>query len=123
MTEKPGPPEKLTTAKVGPDFVTLDWTPPTKTGGEKVKGYIVKMKEGPSDEWTTVATVKPFDNSYKVANLKDGVEYTFAVSAENSVGQGDMCQLDSTVVPKKPAGMLVLFVFELFVLYVKVINR
>lgn len=104
FVEKPGAPEKLTTAKVGPDFVTLDWKPPTKTGGEKITGYVVKVKEGPSDEWTTLAKVQPFDTSYKAKDLKDGVEYTFAVAAENSVGLGDECELEGPVVPKKPAG-------------------
>jgi hypothetical protein len=67
------------------------------------------MKEGPSDEWITVAKVKPFDNSYKATNLKDGVEYTFAVAAENSIGLGDECQLESAVVPKKTAGKIIIY--------------
>jgi titin len=100
----PGPPEKLKVNKIGPDYVTLEWQPPTKDGGSKVTGYRVEKCEETSDDWVKVEDLKAFDLTLKVTGLKDTVGYFFAVSAQNSAGLSEPCETDKAVKPKKPEG-------------------
>ncbi|KAK3083483.1 hypothetical protein FSP39_023775 [Pinctada imbricata] len=102
--DAPSSPRQFSVSKEGPDFVTLAWKPPSEDGGSKVKGYTIKQREGPDGDWNTVANIKPYDGSYKVQNLKEGVEYYFSIAAENEAGEGVSCELEAPVVPKKPPG-------------------
>ena len=106
ITDAPKSPRQFSVSKEGPDFVTLAWKPPSEDGGSKVKGYTIKQREGPDGDWKTVANIKPYDGSYKVQNLKEGVEYYFSIAAENEAGEGVSCELKAPVVPKKPPGKL-----------------
>ena len=66
------------------------------------------MKED-DGEWKELATVKSYDNDYKVPNLKPGKKYDFAIVAENKTGRGDAIEtVTPTVLKEKPkkAGML-----------------
>ena len=68
------------------------------------------MKEDDGD-WKEIATVKSYDNEYKVPNLKPDKKYDFAVVAENKAGRGDAMETTTPTVlkekPKKP-GILIL---------------
>ena len=101
----PGPPEGLHAARIGPDYVTLEWKPPAKDGGAKVTGYRVEKCEETSEEWVKVEDIKPYDTVYKVTGLKEGTGYYFSVSAKNQVGYGEPCETDAIIKPKKPEGM------------------
>ena len=105
-TVPPGPPRSLTTSRIGPDHLTLEWKPPTEDGGSKVIGYRVEKCEETSDEWVKVEDIKAFDTSYKVTGLKEGVGYFFSVSAKNTAGFGEPCETETAVTPKKPEGMV-----------------
>ena len=102
----PGSPTNLRITKVGPDFVTLEWKPPLEDGGSKVTGYRLEFCDEKSDEWVKVTDLKQYDTSYKVTNLKDGVGYLFAVSAQNAAGYGEPIETDRAVRPKRPEGKL-----------------
>lgn len=69
-------------------------------------GYVVKQKRGPDGDWEEVATLKAFDTSYKVPKLKEDQEYFFSISALNQKGPGEICELDTPVVTKRPPGKL-----------------
>ena len=104
LTVPPGPPRNLTTSRLGPDHVTLEWKPPAEDGGAKVTGYRVEKCEETSEEWVKVEDVKSYDTVYKVTGLKDGVGYYFSVSAKNQAGYGEPCETETPVKPKKPEG-------------------
>ena len=70
--------------------------------------YHIMMKEDDGD-WKELATVKSYDNDYKVSDLKPDRKYSFAVVAENKAGRGDAMEtVTPTVLKEKPkkAGML-----------------
>lgn len=90
--------------KIGKDFVELEWKAPHKDGGAKITGYIIEKCEETSEAWMKVGSVKAFDTSFKVLDLKENVGYFFAVSAKNEAGLSKPCELDAPVKPKRPAG-------------------
>lgn len=104
ILDAPSSPSQFKVSKVGPDFVTLDWKPPSSDGGSKVTGYVVKQKKGPDGDWEEVATLKAFDTSYKVPKLKEDQEYFFSITALNKKGAGETSELDTAAVPKRPPG-------------------
>jgi hypothetical protein len=59
--------------------VTLQWSPPSNTGGVELTGYIVEkqliVKE--SVTWEKVATVEPTVTLFTVENLREKSEYMF----------------------------------------------
>ena len=66
---------------------TLNWSPPTNTGGE-LTGYIIEKRLSTTHKWEKVATVDTAVTQYTVENLKEKCEYYFRISAENKVGAG-----------------------------------
>jgi hypothetical protein len=98
--------------KVGEDFVELDWKAPSRDGGSKVKVYHIYQSTTPGN-WQEVATVKSFDTHHSVSGLKEGVEYYFAVAAENEAGVGKRCETDKAIKPVKPKGQCILHVLHL----------
>jgi len=69
--------------------VTLQWTPPSDTGGVHLLGYIIEKKNSSSQSWERVETVESSCRLFTVENLKEEVSgYYFRVSAENEVGAG-----------------------------------
>lgn len=104
-TVPPDAPSFLRTTKVGQDFVSLEWKAPSHDGGSKITGYMVEKCEETSDKWMKVKSLKPYDTTLKVTDLKENVGYFFAVSAENEAGMSKPCETDSPVTPKRPAGL------------------
>lgn len=109
----PEPPRNLHAARIGADYVTLEWKPPSQDGGAKVTAYRIEMCEETSEEWTKVEDIKSFDTVYKVTGLQEGVGYFFSVSARNQVGFSEPCETDAVIKPKKPEGIEVLFSLDL----------
>nr|XP_034300668.1 twitchin isoform X1 [Crassostrea gigas]XP_034300669.1 twitchin isoform X1 [Crassostrea gigas]XP_034300670.1 twitchin isoform X1 [Crassostrea gigas]XP_034300671.1 twitchin isoform X1 [Crassostrea gigas]XP_034300672.1 twitchin isoform X1 [Crassostrea gigas]XP_034300673.1 twitchin isoform X1 [Crassostrea gigas]XP_034300674.1 twitchin isoform X1 [Crassostrea gigas]XP_034300675.1 twitchin isoform X1 [Crassostrea gigas] len=99
-------PRQVKVSKLGPDFVTLDWKSLSSDGGSKVTGYVVKQKRGSDGDWEEVATLKAIETSYKVPKLDEDQEYFFSITALNQNGQGETCELDTSVVPKRPPDCL-----------------
>ncbi|ESO84504.1 hypothetical protein LOTGIDRAFT_176120, partial [Lottia gigantea] len=61
----PEAPKQLKVAKVGQDFVLLDWKAPTEDGGSKVTGYKIEKCDEKSDKWVKVDEVKGYDTQFK----------------------------------------------------------
>lgn len=74
--------------------VTLDWTPPSDTGGVHLLGYIIEKRISTSESWERVETVESSCRLFTVQNLKEVSGYYFRVSAENEVGSGEGSQTD-----------------------------
>lgn len=71
--------------------VTLQWSPPSNTGGVELIGYILEKRNltlDQEDKWEKVATVEPTITLFTIENLKEKSEYQFRISAENEVGAG-----------------------------------
>lgn len=71
------------TATPGDGEVALTWTAPANTGGALITYYMVYV-----DGKVPAGEVNPTGTSYTVTGLTNGKEYTFAVSASNSAGEG-----------------------------------
>ena len=54
--------------------VTLQWCPPSDTGGVELTGYIVEKMLVESEKWEKAATVEPSVTLFTVDNLKVGGE-------------------------------------------------
>jgi hypothetical protein len=75
------PSEPLTlTAVPGDGHVLLSWSAPNDDGGASIDYYIV-FKNG-------MDVAHPIATSFDVTGLTNGVDYTFAVAAHNSLGVG-----------------------------------
>lgn len=72
--------------------VTLQWSPPSNTGGVELTGYILEKQLLENGSWEKVATVEPTVTLFTVENLQEKTEYHFRVSAENEVGAGSPAQ-------------------------------
>ena len=98
----PSKPADISVKNIKDDSLTLTWKPPKEDGGSKVEKYHIMMKED-DGEWNELATVKAYDNDYKVPNLKTNKKYDFAIVAENKAGCGDATETVSpTVLKEKP---------------------
>jgi predicted phage tail protein len=91
-------------AKAEKDFASLEWKAPTEDGGSKVTSYTVNKKED-KKEWKIVETIKAFDTSYKVTDLKYDIGYFFSVAAVNEAGPGNAVETTAVVKISKPAGV------------------
>ncbi|GFO38541.1 titin, partial [Plakobranchus ocellatus] len=100
----PEPPQNVHAARIGADYVTLEWKPPAKDGGSKVTGYKIQKCEEIDGDWVTVKEVKAIDTTFKVERLKENVGYYFSVSAKNEAGYSEPCEADALIKPKKPEG-------------------
>ncbi|GFS00827.1 titin [Elysia marginata] len=100
----PEPPQNVRAARIGVDYVTLEWKPPAKDGGAKVTAYKIEKCEEIDGDWTKVTEIKSTDTSYKVERLKENVGYYFSVSAKNEAGYSEPCEADALIKPKKPEG-------------------
>lgn len=65
--------------------VTLSWVAPTSNGGASISNYFVTTYQG---DTSTVQTCSSNTTGCTVTGLTNGLPYTFAVTATNSVGNG-----------------------------------
>ncbi|XP_013419362.1 twitchin-like [Lingula anatina] len=94
----PQPPAALRVMQTTKDSVVLSWDLPLDDGGKPVKGYVVEKLGPEAKNWVQIAKLK--DNKIKITDLTEGEEYLFRVAAENEIGQSEMCELSTPVVPQ-----------------------
>lgn len=70
-----------------PSSCSLQWKPPTYSGGKPVTGYYVEKRER-GGEWMRVNNYPTPNTSYTVQDLREGNKYEFRVSAVNEAGPG-----------------------------------
>ena len=88
--------------EVTPNSVSLSWDKPTDTGGGKIEGYVVEMKDK-DGQWKEVSPLVK-DNKFKVPHLKEGEDYQFRVKAVNEAGPGTPSASTGPITAEKPAG-------------------
>lgn len=96
----PSPPQNLRTPDISSRSVTLQWQVPQGNGGSEITGYIVEKKSSTSKSWSKVVTLDANCLTYTVDNLKDKCEYSFRVSAENSVGVSVPAEINNVALKK-----------------------
>jgi len=89
----PGAPS-VSVSDVTSRSVTIQWNPPSNTGGVHLLGYIIEKRISSSQTWERVETVESSVRIFTVENLKEKSEYFFRVSAENEVGIGEASTTD-----------------------------
>ena len=102
-----GPPGRPTAiaARGGNGTIALSWEPPSSDGGQPVIGYLVYG--GPSEE--SITFLQRVDGSTTYRHVaENGATWYFAVSALNSLGEGERSaavRADAMGVPSAPTGL------------------
>lgn len=81
--------------------VKVSWKVPTDDGGTEILGYIVERREATRNAWYTVDS-RVTDTQLVVKGLKEGTEYHFKVTAENTFGISASLKSEQPLVPKTP---------------------
>lgn len=100
--KEPGPPGTPFVTAVSKDSMIVQWHEPISDGGSKILGYHLERKERNSILWTKINKTIIQDTQYKAANLEEGIEYEFRVSAENIVGVGKTSKVSECYVARDP---------------------
>lgn len=79
--------------------VKVSWKAPMDDGGSEILGYIVERREAARNAWYTVDS-RVTDTQLVVKGLKEGTEYHFKVTAENSFGISASLKSEQPLVPK-----------------------
>uniref|UniRef100_A0A8D3AWU0 Titin n=1 Tax=Scophthalmus maximus TaxID=52904 RepID=A0A8D3AWU0_SCOMX len=96
--DKPGPPTgPVRLEDISAESITLNWEPPTYTGGCPISNYVVEKRDTTTINWVVVsATIAR--TTLKVANLKTG-EYKVRICAINKLGVGEPTDIQGVVKP------------------------
>lgn len=81
--------------------VKVSWKVPIDNGGSEILGYILERREATRNAWYTVES-RITETQVVVKGLKEGTEYHFKVTAENSFGFSSSLKSEHPVVPKTP---------------------
>lgn len=99
---RPSAPEgPLVFADIHANSVKVSWRVPLDDGGSEILGYILERREATRNAWYTVES-RVSDNQIIVKGLKEGTEYHFKITAENSFGVSSSLKSEQPVVPKTP---------------------
>lgn len=99
---RPSAPEgPLIFEEIQSSSVKLSWKVPTDDGGAEILGYIVERREATRNAWYTVDS-RVTDTHLVVKGLREGAEYHFKISAENSFGIGTSLKSEQPLVAKTP---------------------
>ena len=96
---------KLRTSNLTLDSVKLSWLPPMDDGGSPITRYVLESRDQGSRDWKILAELPKAVNEFTVKDLVEGEEYSFRISAENSVGRGKPVDADMTVRPERKPGL------------------
>lgn len=98
--EPVNPPSAPTIVKVtdtSKTSVSLEWTTPVFDGGSEIIGYIIEMCKADLGEWHKVNAETCIATKYTVTELETNEHYKFRVSAVNSAGKGESCEVSASV--------------------------
>lgn len=99
---RPSAPEgPMVFEEIQANSVKLSWKAPSEDGGSEILGYIVERREATRNAWYTVDS-RVTETQFIVKGLKEGTEYHFKVTAENSFGVSASLKSEQPLVPKTP---------------------
>lgn len=111
---RPSAPEgPIVFEEIQANSVRLSWKAPIDDGGSEILGYIVERREATRNAWYTV-DCRVTETQLLVKGLKEGTEYHFKVTAENSFGISASLKSEQPLVPKTPLCKYSLIIFVLF---------
>jgi len=75
---------------VGNSSLNVYWIPPQNNGGKPVYNYVVEYATGnsPSPSWITLDRLSSLDTFIQITGLTNAQQYSYRVSAVNSIGTG-----------------------------------
>lgn len=92
--EAPDPPKILS---YSPNSASLQWAPPSYSGGKPITGYLIEKRERNGD-WVRVNNFPTPNLTMTVQGLHEGMKYDFRVIACNEAGTGK---------PSKPSDQII----------------
>lgn len=108
---RPSAPEgPIVFEEIQANSVRLSWKAPIDDGGSEILGYIVERREATRNAWYTV-DCRVTETQLLVKGLKEGTEYHFKVTAENSFGISASLKSEQPLVPMTPLCKYSLFCF------------
>lgn len=86
---------------IGNSSLNVYWIPPQNNGGKPVYNYIVEYATGtsPTPSWTTLDRLSSLDTFIQITGLTNAEQYSYRVSAINSMGTGYPSIISSYLTP------------------------
>ncbi len=104
VSDKPSKPKNLHIIDQHKNYIAIAWDEPSSDGGAPISGYVVEKCDAKRNVWTGVAELDSYTRKFKAANLIEGNDYLFRVSAKNAVGVGPCAQTEDATRAKLPFG-------------------
>src|SRR5438093_645548 len=106
----PSSPSGLAATAVSSSQINLTWTAPTDNGGSAITGYKIERSTDGGTTWTTlVANTGNTPTTYSDTGLAHTTNYTYRVSAINSIGtssvSGTVSATTLIATPSPPTGL------------------
>lgn len=102
----PDTPSKPLVTDVTSENVTISWQPPYDDGGAPVTSYLVEKRERGSAFWSKVSASPADETTMTVTRLRNGSEYEFRISAENTAGLSRPSEPSGFVKVQEASGMV-----------------
>ncbi len=85
--------------EAGNEQLTVNWTPPTDTGGSDITAYELRHSDDGGISWSDIIEIPAPATETIITNLTNGTEYVAQVRAGNSAGAGDWSELSDGAIP------------------------
>ena len=86
-TTSPSAPTGLVATPVSPTQINLSWNAPSSSGGSSITGYKIEVRSG-TGSYAILTSTQNSTTKYSHTGLTTGTNYSYKVSAINSVGVG-----------------------------------
>ncbi|XP_059001377.1 immunoglobulin-like and fibronectin type III domain-containing protein 1 [Mustela lutreola] len=85
----PGPPSSPAIQSASSQGITLTWTAPRGPGSAHILGYLIEKRKKGSSAWTPVNAQPVPERRWTVADVRQGCQYEFRVTAVSPSGPGE----------------------------------
>lgn len=102
FTDKPSKPTgPIRFSDVTKDSITLSWQPPDSDGGLPINKYNIEYRDTRRTAWVKAGSVSKENTSFTCADLIEGNEYIFRVTALNDEGESPPLESKETMKPQR----------------------
>ena len=85
--------------EAGNKQLTVNWTPPTDTGGSDITAYELRHSDDGGSSWSDIIEIPAPATETIITNLTNGTPYVAQVRARNSAGAGDWSESSDGAMP------------------------